>query len=163
MHSQFKNVKMSSECEICGKQDSSIKAIVEGSLVNVCSQCAKFGEIVEICKQTEKIAEKPLKKRVLHFEQEFEILKPNYAELIKKARELMCLTQEETAKLISEKESIYQKIESGNFNPSIAVAKKLERFFKIKLIDNYKEPEKTRAIDVSDSELTIGDLLKFKK
>ena len=146
-------------CELCGRPDSNTQAIVEGSLITVCKQCAQFGEVIQIKKQVEK----PVQKRTITLEEEFESVKPNYAEIIKHARELMNLKQEQVAKLISEKESIYQKIESGNFTPSLITAKKLERFFKIKLIESYKAPEKTKSLDVDDKDLTIADLLKLKR
>lgn len=146
-------------CELCGKPDSNMQAIVEGSLVTVCKQCSKFGEVIQIKKQVER----PIKKRTIRIQEEFETIKPNYAEIIKQARETTELTQKEVSKLISEKESIYQKIEAGQFKPSLITAKKLERFFKIKLTESYKEPEKEKTIDLDDSEFTIGDMIKFKK
>lgn len=147
------------DCELCGKPDSNIQAIIEGSIMTVCKQCASFGEVIEI----KKPIDKPIKRRTIKLEEEYEIVKPNYAEIIKQAREDLSLKQEKIAKLIGEKESIYQKIESGNFTPSLNIAKKLERFFKIKLIEKYKEPEKAKILNIDDSELTIGDLIKFKR
>ena len=47
----------------------------------------------------------------------------------------MGLKQFELAQKISEKESIIHKIESDSEDPSIQVIKKLERLFKVKLIE----------------------------
>lgn len=146
-------------CELCGKPDSNMQAIVEGSFVTVCKQCTKFGEIVQVEKQIEKSIQP---RKTIQIQEESELLKPNYAQIIKNARETNDLTQREVARLISEKESLYQKIESGSFKPSLITAKKLERFFKIKLIESYKEPEKTKKLDI-EGDLTIGDLLKLKR
>ena len=63
----------------------------------------------------------------------------DYAQKIRKAREKMGLTQEEFAKKLAEKWSIMQKIESGQFKPSIEMARKLERILNIELIEQYSE------------------------
>ena len=72
------------------------------------------------------------------------------------------LKQEELAQKIAEKVSVIHKVESKHLRPSLALAKKLEHFLNIKLIEKYKE-EKTKTLDFTDSALTIGDLIKFKK
>lgn len=59
----------------------------------------------------------------------------NYGEIIRKARMKMGISQEELAKQISEKLTIIKKIEQGTFKPSIELARKLEKFLKIKIIE----------------------------
>lgn len=160
---------MSAECEICGKPDSSISAKIEGSVVNVCENCAKFGEILEIKKLDEEEDEsffKPKQKqqrKTISIEETTETVKSNLPELLKKARESKNMTQEDVANAISERLSFYQKIESGHIQTSIRTARKLERFFNIQLVESYVEPEKTKSINIDDKELTIGDLIKIKR
>lgn len=59
----------------------------------------------------------------------------NYGEIIRNARIKMGISQEELAKQISEKLTIIKKIEQGTFKPSIELARKLEKFLKIKIIE----------------------------
>ncbi len=149
-------------CELCGKfNDNLIEAIVEGAVVSVCKSCSNFGHVILIEKPINQ--EIPKRKIVIEKEpEEFEIIVNNYAQEVKQAREKLDLKQEELAQKIAEKISVIHKIESGHLKPSLALAKKLEHFLNIKLIEKYKE-EKTKTVDFTNSSLTIGDLIKFKK
>ncbi|MDP7457542.1 MAG: helix-turn-helix domain-containing protein, partial [Candidatus Woesearchaeota archaeon] len=66
------------------------------------------------------------------------------------------------AKKINEKVSLIHHIETGKTEPSIALAKKLERFLNISLV---KQDEQIPVhIEKSSSEaMTIGDMIKVKK
>ena len=146
-------------CEICGKNFENLeRAIVEGVMMGVCSGCAKFGKIIPV--------RKPLiePKRIvpIHTKEVMEDIVTDYAELIKNAREKKGLKQEELAKEIAEKESVLSKVESGSLRPSFILAKKLEQFFNIKLIE-FLEEKKQVNLNLKNNELTIGDLLKLKK
>ena len=69
-------------------------------------------------------------------------------------------------RFIAEKESVIHKIESGQLEPTIPLAKQLEQYLRIKLITMNKgekiEKEKNRDINFSDKVITIGDMLKIK-
>ncbi len=146
-------------CELCGKYRNLLSAIIEGTMMSVCNECAKFGNINVI----EKKELKEIKPRKIYIEEKIiEEINPNYSSLIKEAREKMNLKQEELAKKISEKESVIHSLESGALKPQIELAKKLENFLNIKLIEKYGLEEKNK-VDLSDPSLTIGDLLKLKK
>ncbi len=145
-------------CEICGKRfDNLEKAIVEGVLINVCHDCSKFGKVITI--------KKPLiePERIISVQrkEETEDIVDNYAELIKQAREKKGLKQEELAMNIAEKESIIHKIETGSLKPSFKLARKLEQFLGIKLIE-LQEEKKDLSLNLKDNGLTIGDLLRIK-
>jgi len=71
------------------------------------------------------------------------------------------LKQEEFAKKLNEKESLIQKIESGHFEPSIGLAKKIGRFLKIKLVEEYEEVHEKQVRSKTGS-FTIGDIIKIK-
>ncbi len=146
-------------CELCGKKNKLVEVIIEGSMLSVCQNCSKFGKTIIIEK---KLEEKTKISRRVNIEEEPELIVANYSELIKQVREKKDLKQEELAKKISEKESVIHKIESGQLKPSILLARKLEKFLKIKLVENYLANEK-KKIDFTDQSLTIGDLIKFKK
>ncbi len=153
------------QCEMCGKDKNLVIAIIEGTEMNVCNECAKFGKVIKKIEPEPKLKEKKKIEEVIKEEKKREVIQiinPDYGDIIKKKRESLGLKQEEFAKRINEKISIIHKIETGNFEPSIALARKIERFLKIKLIEQYEEEHgKLRKIE-SDT-LTIGDLLKSKK
>ena len=150
------------QCDMCGTNKDLVNAEIEGTVLAVCAQCAKFGKIITIAKpiQIQRKTKPILRRRTTEI---IESIIPNYYQLIRNARERKGLTQEEAAKQLSEKESLYHKIEKGQLKPSLALAKKLEKFFKIKIIEEIKEkdlsytPQKGPA---SNSGLTIGDMIK---
>ena len=64
------------------------------------------------------------------------------------------------AKKLNEKISLIQKIENNEIEPNADLIKKLENFFKIKLTEEYQNPNLN--LNFKSSSLTIGDLLKIK-
>jgi len=147
-------------CDMCASKGKLYKAIVEGAELNVCSKCSKFGKIVGVVKQNER--EKIILKKEKHPEKEnIEMVIGGYAERIRKKRDSIGLTQEEFAKNLSEKESLIQKIESGHFEPSIALAKKIGRFLKIRLIEQYEERYDKPKHSKMEA-FTLGDFIKIK-
>jgi len=151
-------------CEMCGSETTLYKTLIEGTELNVCKECAKFGKIiapirVEV-KETKKTEKKDIPKGP---EREIiQVLIQKYGEKIKKAREQLGLKQKDFAKKINEKESLIHNIEIGRFEPNIDLARKIERFLKIKLIEQHEEV-KDRLKKTKTDELTIGDLIKIKK
>jgi len=74
-------------------------------------------------------------------------------------REGLGLKQKELAEKIAEKEALVHKLETGIVEPSIKIAKKLEKFLKIKLVE---EQEQTAESFISPKRegYTLGDFLK---
>ncbi|MBS3150218.1 TIGR00270 family protein [Candidatus Woesearchaeota archaeon] len=145
-------------CEICGrKSDNLIKAIVEGVMIGVCSECSKYGKVVAIRKPLIE----PRRSISIKTNDSYESIVENYANLVKTAREKKGMKQDELAKTLAEKESVIQKIEGGNLRPQINLARKLEKFFNIKLIEKLEE-RKDVSLNLKDSSLTIGDILKLR-
>ena len=146
-------------CDVCGKNTSTFRVNIENAILSVCENCSKFGinptEIPKLIEPKQKEIKQP-------FIEEIEIITQDFSQKIKEAREKLNLRQVELANKISEKESIIHKLESSQFPPSIELAKKLERFLNIKLIEIYK-PETEKQIDFKDDSLTIGDLIKVKE
>ena len=152
---------MEESCELCGRKTELIDAIVEGSMLSVCKNCAKFGNVIEI--QKPRLTERPTERMILDLQEENEeYIVDDYAQKIKSARERLNLKQEQLALRIAERESVIHKIESGNMIPTIHLARKLGKFLNIELINPYKEPEKAK-MDLKDKEITIGDLIKLKR
>ena len=85
----------------------------------------------------------------------------NYPEIIRGKREQLGLKQEEFAKKISEKVSIVHHLEIGKLEPSIELAKKLEKLLRIRLVETI-EVEKEEIKQEEGEVMTIGDLIKEK-
>ena len=150
------------QCDLCGaKTENLFRAIVEGTELNVCKDCAKYGKIIE--KKPVKVEEKRQFTKPTEPEKEIiQVIVPDFAQRIKNKRESLGLKQKEFAKKISEKESLIHNLETGSFEPSISLARKLEKFLKIKLIEKYEEEHK-KETPIEPEGLTIGDLIKVKK
>ncbi|MBN2454843.1 TIGR00270 family protein [Candidatus Woesearchaeota archaeon] len=146
-------------CEMCGKDEELVKASVEGVILNVCRNCGKFGKIIAVLKPAPKAVKREKPK-----EAEKEVVEsvvPGYSGLIKMKREKLGLKQEELAKRLSEKESLLHKIESGKTVPSITLAKKIEKFLKISLVE-VKE-EEALPLRGGKADVTLGDMVKIRK
>ena len=149
------------DCDLCGRTGEMYKAVIEGSEMTVCSPCTQYGETIGKIR-TEPPSKKAKKQnlKTVHKE-ESELFVTDLGEIIKRKREQMGLNQKQFAVKIAEKESILKKIEVGQLFPTIEKARKLERLFGIKLIEevedsavhNKKEPEN----------LTLGDIAKIKR
>ncbi len=147
-------------CDMCGKEAELFKTEIEGTMLNVCETCAKFGTIIEKVKKPVETELKPTTKTIE--EEIIDVVVDDFAQKIKNRRERLKLKQEELAKKLNIKESLLHHIESGKFMPSIELAEKIEKFLKIRLIEQYMEQGGRRAPSKPE-EVTIGDLIKIKK
>ncbi|MBI2650483.1 TIGR00270 family protein [Candidatus Woesearchaeota archaeon] len=152
-------------CDLCGKASESLnRTLIEGVELDVCSECSRFGKIISpVRRLSPKEQHKQfLRKSEPQKEEKIELLVENYAEIIKKKRESMGLTQKEFASRVNEKESAMHKIETGMFNPTLPLAKKLEKALGIKIVEEHEErhekPSKSRMMG-----FTLGDFIKIKK
>ena len=147
-------------CELCGREvEEFVNAVIEGTTLQVCANCSKFGQIVE---RRDKI--KPIKKVRRSEPDDIEFIVPEYPKLIKEAREKKGLTQEELGRNINEKASIIHQIESGHMKPDLNLAMKIAKYFEIRLVEKYVEADiKDLQIDFKNKNLTIGDLIKLNK
>lgn len=149
---------------MCGKESQVFKAIIEGAEMTVCKGCAKYGKVLRVIRPAPKRAKIKQKAMPVRPEKEIiEMIVSNCSSIIKRAREQRTLTQEQVAKMLNEKESLIQKVESGNIKPSIMLARKLERFLRIKLVEQHEETfGKLKGAGGKGDALTIGDLIKVK-
>ncbi|MFP4051307.1 MAG: multiprotein bridging factor aMBF1 [Thermoplasmata archaeon] len=156
-------------CELCGKEVAKTKTVnIEGSEINVCPECAKYGKEVfstssttdttnEILKRIEKKRRRSSKglgdkgEKTLAFD---------YSDRIKDGRLDNDWDQEELADRVHEKKSVIAKLERGDMRPSDELRKKLEHTLDIELQEKI-EPTKIKSNNDSGG-LTIGDLIKEK-
>lgn len=148
-------------CDVCGAKGKLYRTLIEGTKMNVCAECAKYGRILgEVSKEIAIQAETAKMLQRPELESVFERIVSDFASKIRQKRASLGLTQEEFAKLINEKESVVSKLEAGELVPSIALAKKLEKRFGLKLIERYKE--EGSIIRTETPQLTLGDALKVR-
>ncbi|OGM03268.1 TIGR00270 family protein [Candidatus Woesearchaeota archaeon RBG_13_36_6] len=155
------------QCEMCGSEDELFRVSIEDTILNVCKNCSKYGKVLSKVKIEETIEKKKEHKKLEKAKQQPEqetifVIVPDYSTKIKDKRERLGLKQKDFAKLINERESLVSKLETGSVEPSIKLARKLERVLKTKLVEEYEE--KTKALPKIKGEgFTIGDLVKVKK
>lgn len=147
-------------CDMCGTDAELFRCKIENTYLNVCKKCSQYGEVIHKIKEIIPSTDK--KKEIIAKNELIQIINPDFSSLIKKKREALNLKQKELAQKIGEKESIIHKLESRNIEPSISLARKLEKFLNIKIVEKYEEKSSTNNIKNSQV-LTIGDLFKIKK
>ncbi len=143
-------------CDMCGKQGSLLTADVEGVEMTVCQNCAQFG----IVKRKADVIRIPQKK--IHQEQPFRVA-VNYASLLRQAREKQGLSQEDFARFLQEKESIVAKWEQGKMQPSVEVARRLEKILSVSLVEEEVEQSFERDKPARADGFTLGDFMKVRK
>ena len=150
-------------CEMCGKEAELFKANIEGVVLTVCEKCGKFGKVIS--RVTKEVSPSKVKSANILLQKKVEIMQvivENYAELIKRKREKMGLTQRDFSMKFSEKESLMHKIESGDIKPNLELAKKLEKLLGLKLVEQ-REDETGYKTQTKTDELTLGDFVKVRK
>ncbi len=152
-------------CDICGKKVQLFKTDIESTIMNVCQDCSKFGKVISVIKQETKEAKKEIKKQTEEQKPEEELvlaIVPSYGEIIKKKREELGIKQEDFAKKINEKVSLLHKIETSQFEPSISLARKIEKFLHVKIVEIEEAKPGSSTASKSES-FTIGDFIKVRK
>lgn len=149
------------QCEMCGRDTKLFRTLIEGATLQVCRNCAKYGEVLSPVsrpkpKKVQLKKEQPKKPP----EPEYVIV-VDYAVRIKKKREKLGLKQEELAKKLNEKASLLHKIETGNLEPPIDVAEKIEKVLGIKLIIEFKESS-VELPKTKSGDFTFGDFIKVR-
>jgi putative transcription factor len=143
---------MPSFCELCGNSIQIPKnVIIEGSIFNVCLSCSKRGKPYEPTQTSKKTfspkkgsAPLPQKKPIKSYSKTIQIidekvLRPDFGTIIREARMKKGITQENVANQISEKITLYKKIETGGIKPNEILSKKLERALGVQLYENLVE------------------------
>jgi len=157
------NIIYKMNCELCGKETEELfLASVEGTEISVCTNCTGFGKVIKKIRIGIPIHKKIIKPIILAQVEPSLVLATGFSMLTKSKREQLGLSQKDFALKINEKMSLVHNIESGHFEPGIELARKIEHFLKIKIIEEYKE-EKEEKKENRSNEFTIGDMIKIKK
>lgn len=168
------NSNFDKECPICGSViwGKGQKVLLEGAKITVCQVCAKHGEKIKSPhppSKTNRSGEFRQKKPQQGSSSkatglnEVELVS-DYAKKIRNARNAHNLTQEQFAQKINEKPSLLRRIEAGKAEPTVKLAKKLERVYKIKLLKKTDEVEvDTRKYMKKTTSSSLGDIAFIKK
>ena len=157
-------------CEICGKsiEGRPLRTKIDGSVMEVCENCSKFGRIQKTPPRPKstvrKIPEqknKSIQRR--RRDEPSEELVEDYNIIIRNKREIKGWSREDLGKKINEKVSVINRLESGKMVPDIKLAKKLENTLKITLIEKLDDFDLETLQKSSSSGPTLGDIVKIKK
>lgn len=142
---------------MCGKNTQLLIVLVEGTQMNTCNSCSRYGKVL-------KNAEAP---RTRHFKTPQEkpeiLIVPDIATRIRTIREQHNMTQAEFAAAIGERESLIPKVENGHLNPPLTFVKKVERKFKVKLTEEDESGAVYTGSHKKGAVFTLGDFINVKK
>jgi len=172
--SRRRNSNFEKECPICGSViwGKGQKVLLEGAKITVCDVCAKHGKKIASPKSPSQFKpsgnfrqRKPLQRSSSKTTGLIEMeLVSDYARKIRSVRNANKLTQEQFAQKINEKPSLLRRIEAGKAEPTIKLAKKIEKFYKIKLLKKADEIEvDTRKYMKKATGSSLGDIAFIKK
>jgi putative transcription factor len=153
---------MKINCEMCGKESRLFKTEVEGSVMSLCGECSRFGKVISVVRQHRPVFKKPIKTKSPKEEESILAVLSDYGSIIKKKRESLKIKQEDFAKKLNEKASLIHKIEINQFEPSLELARKIEKFLHVKLIER-QELKHDKVTEPKGDHFTIGDFIKVKK
>lgn len=157
------------ECEICGSEikGNPTRVTVEGTVLDVCSRCARYGKpadkwtpVSRKISPTEKVILTRKPRRDAFDKLEGEII-PDYAVIIRRARESMGIAIEDLASKIMEKSTLLKKIEREELVPEDTVRKKLETALNIKLTEKISSQDQRGGGFIRGT--TLGDVAIIRK
>ncbi|WP_175059404.1 multiprotein bridging factor aMBF1 [Thermococcus sp. 2319x1] len=162
-------------CEICGAeiigQGHTIK--IEGAELLVCNGCyQKYGRKkpgtwspMPAGREPRRIyTPKPKPKPVLREQRPLytEDIVEDYAERVREAIQKSGLSYEELSHKVGLSTNLLRRIAHGEYMPTIEEAKKLERYFKITLIERAEESVQEKVTIPRDYEPTLGDVANIR-
>jgi putative transcription factor len=150
-------------CELCGSgiRGESQAVNIDGGIFRVCNSCARLGTPARVPGRPSHAFSRPSgygssrfgrpsSSRTSRpsngppsasFEDQQVELTSDFPKIIKSARELLGLSQDELGMKINEKPSVISHLETGSMKPDDALARKLEHYLKIQLFIPTEEIE----------------------
>ncbi|MFP4045599.1 MAG: multiprotein bridging factor aMBF1 [Candidatus Aenigmatarchaeota archaeon] len=150
------------DCEMCGSAPAKMKARVDGAVMKVCDNCSDLGEVLgEIKKEKPVKVKKKRNKSKDYFDTKTEkVLREDYGQVVRSAREKKDWKIEDLAQRLKEKASVVKRIEHGDLKPNKDLIKKLEHELELEL---YEEVERKKFSGSSGGDgVTIGDVVDIK-
>jgi putative transcription factor len=158
-------------CEMCGKEVPLTKTVViEGSRLNVCPNCARFGEdykanqsgvpmSTSVIDQRLEKREKRMKTKDIYAGTSSVELVDDYGGVIREARMAKGMDLEQFAASILEKKGTLAKIESNSLVPDDKIVKKIEKALGIKLTETVKSGV-TVGGGNGNNKMTLGNFIR---
>ena len=166
-------------CEICGKpiEGRPIRTKIDGSVLEVCKECSKFGRVQKDTPLERKFISRNKKGKPQNNrpqsnkqnvqrrrrEEPMDELVEDYNVIIRKARESKGWTREELGAKIYEKVSVINRIESGKMEPDTKLARKFEKTLNITLIEKYDDMDLESFKSSASGPNTLGSVVKIKR
>lgn len=146
------------DCEICGKREAVCMVFLEGANMGSCPSCSRGGKILYYF-STEEDAP-VISTRPVRTEEE---ITESYGKKIKEARIRLGLTLEELGMKIAEKSNYLDHVEREVTLPSLPLARKLEKFLKITLVEAESVQQGESKAPYGKKELTLMDVVEIER
>ncbi len=153
------------ECEMCGNANAVAVARVEGVDMSVCARCAGHGVVRREIEQPQKKPKGAPRKAATQAQRGDELVEsvhPDIARMLHAHRERLSLTQEDFAKRLNIRSSVYQHYEAGTTVPDIALARRLEHELHVPLVVHIKLAKGPVSTGEEAAGMTLADFVKKK-
>lgn len=155
-------------CEICGRpiEGEPIPVEVDKAVLYVCRSCAaQYGKRTTQ-HQPQSVAQKkpaPRPKPAAPRPPPLEVeLVENFGVVIRRARENLGLSREALAAMLGVKETVLRRIEAGQLQPDLALAKRLERALGVRLLVEAAEEGVAKSGGKVERGLTLGEVAEIR-
>lgn len=160
------------QCEMCGKSVGTRRYMVEGTVMNLGLECAKYGTPLDAPAPvgTQAAMQQGLERRATRMTSrnvydaaDTMVMVEDYGSRVHKAREAKGWTHDVLGNKVHARVPELKQIEAGKMRPSDDVARRLEKELGIQLYEVLEGPAPTvsgQKKPAAGAGLTIGDLLK---
>ncbi len=155
------------QCELCGKETNELfLVLIEGTKLRVCKSCAKYGRVLSRVNAEKHVDSNEHKRRVKRSDTPEPVYSfvDDFGKVVEDARLRKGWKQVELAKRLAIKESLLHKIETSDLEPSVDLARRIEKLLSVKiLVEVPSDLSPMKSTSSSSSALTLGDLVKVRK
>jgi putative transcription factor len=153
-------------CEICGRpiEGEPIPVEVDKAVLYVCRSCAaQYGKRVARQQPQAAVQKKPAPRPAAPRPPPLEVeLVENFGAVIRRARENLGLSREALAAMLGVKETVLRRIEAGQLQPDLALAKRLERALGVRLLVEAAEEGVAKSGGKVERGLTLGEVAEIR-
>jgi putative transcription factor len=153
-------------CEICGRpiEGEPIPVEVDKAVLYVCRSCAaQYGKRVTQRQPQSAVPKKPAPRPAAPRPPPLEVeLVENFGAVIRRARENLGLSREALAAMLGVKETVLRRIEAGQLQPDLALAKRLERALGVRLLVEAAEEGIAKSGGKVERGLTLGEVAEIR-
>lgn len=155
-------------CEICGRpiEGEPIPVEVDNAVLYVCRSCAtRYGKKILSQNPQPRRAPPPRPKPAPapHLPPVEVELVESYGEVVRKARENLGLSREALAAMLGVKETVLRRIEAGQLQPDISLARKLERALGVRLLVEAQDEGGAKGGGRVERGLTLGEVAEIRE